>query len=189
MFGVMNMMLNVLHEVEPDLGTSFYEETNPVARLLSARTRQELEDVIFEVIDRLVGRQESKTPDIQGKLTQIEHYIAAHYFDVGLGVKQVADAFNLSLPYLSRIFKKEKGIGLLYYINSYRVQKAKEIMESDQKATVAEIAGRVGYNSSQTLIRIFKRYEGTTPGQFQTGRTDGEDAEDDDEGADGDPEE
>ena len=189
MFGVMNMMLNVLHEVEPDLGTSFYEETNPVARLLSARTRQELEDVIFEVIDRLVGRQESKTPDIQGKLTQIEHYIAAHYFDVGLGVKQVADAFNLSLPYLSRIFKKEKGIGLLYYINSYRVQKAKEIMESDQKATVAEIAGRVGYNSSQTLIRIFKRYEGTTPGQFQTGRTDGDDAEDDDEGADGDPEE
>ncbi|MFH1879670.1 MAG: AraC family transcriptional regulator, partial [Bacillota bacterium] len=34
-------------------------------------------------------------------------------------------------------------------------------------ATVTEIAGRVGYNSSQTLIRIFKRYEGITPGQYQ----------------------
>ncbi len=167
MFGVMNMMLNVLHEVEPDLGTSFYEETNPIARLLSARTQQELEDVIFEIIDRLVGRQESKTPDIQGKIIQVEHYIAAHYFDVGLGVKQVADAFNMSLPYLSRVFKKEKGIGLLYFINSYRVQKAKEIMDIDRNATITEIAGRVGYNSSQTLIRIFKRFEGTTPGQFQ----------------------
>jgi two-component system, response regulator YesN len=185
MFGVMNMMLNVLHEVEPDLGTSFYEETNPVARLLSARTRQELEDVIFEVIDRLVGRQESKTPDIQGKLTQIEHYIAAHYYDVGLGVKQVADAFNMSLPYLSRVFKKEKGIGLLYYINNYRVQKAKEIMEIDKNASVAEIAGRVGYNSSQTLIRIFKRYEGTTPGQFQTEIAD--DGENDETDEDDDP--
>ncbi len=169
MFGVMNMMLNVLHEVEPDLDPSFYEETNPIARLLSTRTQQELEDVIFEIIDHLVGRQESKTPDLQGKIVQVEHYIAAHYFDVGLGVKQVADAFNMSLPYLSRVFKKEKGVGLLYYINGYRMQKAKEIMEIDKAATITEIAGRVGYNSSQTLIRIFKRYEGTTPGQFQAG--------------------
>jgi len=171
MFGVMNMMLNVLHEVEPDLGTSFFEETNPVARLLSARTHQELEDMIFQIIDRLVGCQESKTPDMQDKIIHVEHYIAAHYFDVGLGVKQVADAFDMSLPYLSRVFKKEKGIGLLNYINSYRVNKAKEIMKIDESATVAEIAQKVGYNSSQTLIRIFKRYEGTTPGQFRDGQS------------------
>ena len=170
MFGVMNMMLNVLHEVEPDLDNTFYEEANPVARLLEARTQQELEDVVFDITDRLVGRQESKTPDIAEKLTQVEHYIVTHYYDVGLGVKQVADAFDMSLPYLSRMFKKEKGIGLLYYINSYRVQKAKEIMEVNPSATVAAIATRVGYNSSQTLIRIFKRYEGITPGQYPAGR-------------------
>ncbi|HPF88467.1 MAG TPA: AraC family transcriptional regulator [Candidatus Limiplasma sp.] len=167
MFGVMNMMINVLHEVEPDLDTTFWEETNPVERLLSARTQQELEDVIFDIIDRLVGRQESKSPDIQEKLTLVEHYIVTHYYDVGLGVKQVADAFDMSLPYLSRMFKKEKGIGLLYYINNYRVEKAKEIMTINPGETVAGIAGRVGYNSSQTLIRIFKRYEGITPGQYQ----------------------
>ncbi|HPJ02672.1 MAG TPA: AraC family transcriptional regulator [Candidatus Limiplasma sp.] len=167
MFGVMNLMLNVLHEVEPDLDPAFYEETNPVARLLSARTQQELEDVIFDIIDRLVGRHENKPPDIQDKLTQVEHYIETHYYDVGLGVKQVADAFDMSLPYLSRMFKKEKGIGLLYYINHYRVEKAKEIMSVNPNETVAGIAGRVGYNSSQTLIRIFKRYEGITPGQYQ----------------------
>lgn len=169
MFGVMNMMLNVLHEVEPDLDTTFYEEANPVARLLSARTQQELAEVIFDITDRLVGRQESKTPDIQDKLTQVEHYIVTHYFDVGLGVKQVADAFDMSLPYLSRMFKKEKGIGLLSYINGYRVQKAKEIMEVSSNATVADVARRVGYNSSQTLIRIFKRYENVTPGHYQAG--------------------
>ena len=169
MFGVMNLMLNVLHEVEPDLDPAFYEEINPVARLLSARTQQELDDVIFDIIDRLVGLQESRTPDIQEKLTQVEHYIVTHYFDVGLGVKQVADAFDMSLPYLSRMFKKEKGIGLLYYINNYRVQKAKEIISINPHETVAGVAGRVGYNSSQTLIRIFKRYEGITPGQYQAG--------------------
>jgi two-component system, response regulator YesN len=172
MFGVMNMILNILHEVEPDLGTSFIEEMNPVAGLLSARTHQELEDMIFQIIDRLVGSQESKNPDIQDKIVHVEHYIAAHYFDVGLGVKQVADAFDMSLPYLSRMFKKEKGIGLLSYINSYRVAKAKEIMKIDESATVAEIAQKVGYNSSQTLIRIFKRYEGTTPGLFRDNQTD-----------------
>ena len=167
MFGVMNMMLNVLHEVEPDIDATFYEETNPVETLLSARTMKELSDALFHIIDHLIGRQENKTTDIKDKLIQVEHFVAARYFDGNLSVQQIADNFGLSLPYLSRVFKKEKGVGLLDYINRYRVKKAKKMMEMDENMTISDVAEKVGYNSSQTLIRIFKRYEGVTPGHFR----------------------
>jgi AraC-like DNA-binding protein len=168
MFGVMNMMLNILHEVGPDVGTAFYEETKPLEALLSARTMQELEDVMFQIVEQLIGRQEQKPAHLQAKLAQIEHYIATHYYDPGMGVRQVADRFGLSLPYLSREFKREKGLGVLQFINTCRIDKAKQIMDSEGSAMVAQIAARVGYNSSQTFIRIFKQYEGITPGQYRT---------------------
>ena len=173
MFGVMNMMLNVLHEVEPDIDAIFYEEVNPVETLLSARTMKELEDALFFIINRMIGRKEGKTSDIYNKIAHIEHYVATHYYQWDLSVQQIADTFGISLPYLSRMFKRERGIGLLDYIKQYRVAKAKEIMAENESLTVYEVAASVGYNNSQTFIRIFKHYEGVTPGSYRSAQEDG----------------
>lgn len=167
MFGVMNMMLNVLHEIEPDMTTDAYSDFSPVETLLNARSPSELERIVFDIIGRLVGAQEIKNADAKPRIKQIQRYIAANYFNVNLSVQMVADAYDISLPYLSRIFKKQYGFGLLDYINRYRVEKAKELLRSGGEESVASIASRVGFNSSQTLIRVFKRYENMTPGQYK----------------------
>lgn len=167
MFGVMNMMLNVLHEIEPDMMDSAYGDFSPMEALVSARSPSELEKVVFDIIGQLVGAQESKNADVRTNVKQIQRYIAANYFDLNLSVQKVADAYNVSLPYLSRIFKKESGTGLLDYIIRYRVDKAKELMTSNPEESIASIAVRVGFCSSQTLIRAFKRCEGITPGHYR----------------------
>lgn len=167
MFGVMNMMLNVLHEIEPDLTNEAFTTFSPVEALLSARSPSELEKIMFDIMGKLVGLQEGKAVDSKPRVEQIQRYIAANYFDVNLSVQMIADAYDMSLPYLSRIFKKETGSGLLDYINRYRVRKAKEFMQADRDEIIASIAARVGFNSSQTLIRAFKRCEGITPGQYK----------------------
>ena len=166
MFGVMNMMLNVLHEIEPDILTSAYSNFNPLEALISARSPSELERIVFDIIGHLVGAQEQNT-DSKPRVKQILQYIAANYYDVNLSVQMIADTYEISLPYLSRIFKKEYGTGLLDYINRYRVEKAKELMQTSGDESIASIATRVGFGSSQTLIRAFKRYEDMTPGQYR----------------------
>ena len=163
----MNMMLNTLRSIEPDLNNVFCESGQPVNQLLSARTMQELADVIFNIIEELQRLQAERNDTMKSRLQKIEKYIAAQYFDPNLNVQQVADHFGISLPYLSREFKSAKGIGVLDYINQYRVNKAKEMIDQNDGATISEIAQRVGYSSSQTLIRIFKRYEGVTPGKYR----------------------
>ncbi len=167
MFGVMNMMLNVLHEIEPDIIASAYSDIKPMETLISARSPSELEKVVFDIIGHLVGAQENKSADIKPRVKQIQRYISANYFDANLSVQMVADTYDISLPYLSRVFKKEYGTGLLDYINRYRVDKAKELMQASSEESLASIAARVGFGSSQTLIRAFKRYENTTPGQYR----------------------
>lgn len=167
MFGVMNMMLNVLHEIEPDILTYANSGFMPMETLISARSPSELERIVFDIIGRLVGAQETRNADTKPRVKQIQRYIAANYFDINLSVQLIADTYDMSLPYLSRIFKKEYGTGLLDYINRYRVDKAKELMQASGEESVASIATRVGFGSSQTLIRAFKRYEDTTPGQYR----------------------
>jgi len=168
MFGLMNMMLNTLHEIEPDLKADFYKECKPIERILSAKNMHELETVLFDIVEHLIGRQENHPNDVQEKIRQIIRYVKAHYYDPNLGVRMIADEFDLSLPYLSRIFKENTQVGLLSYINQYRIDKAKEILAENDGINLADLAQRVGYSCSQTLIRIFKRHEGMTPGNYRS---------------------
>ena len=171
MFGLMNLMINALHEIEPDVTADFYKECRPIERILSARNMRQLETVLFGIVDQLIGRQEHSPTDAQEKLPLIIGYIKSNYFRPELSVQMIADEFGLSLPYLSRIFKESHSVGMLTFINQYRVNKAKEMMAEDDSITLAEVAQRVGYNCSQTLIRIFKRHEGMTPGSYRAALT------------------
>ena len=76
----------------------------------------------------------------------------------------VAETFNLSGAYVSKLFKISTGVGLLDYIHQRRICKAKELLKEGMN--VAEVAAKVGYNNSNAFIRVFKKYEKITPGQY-----------------------
>ncbi|MCH5287589.1 MAG: helix-turn-helix domain-containing protein [Christensenellaceae bacterium] len=167
MFGLMNIMLNLFHEIAPDVDVSLYETSGIQERLLTAKTMTELKQTILGAFDQLIGMKDGRD-DNDVRADGVIKYVARHYFEESLSVQQIADAFHVSLPFLSRRFKKETNSGMLDYINRYRIQKAKEMMLRDPEMTISDVAERVGYNSSQTLIRVFKRYESITPGQWKT---------------------
>jgi YesN/AraC family two-component response regulator len=68
------------------------------------------------------------------------------------------------MSYLSRSYKKFRGINLLDYIHKIRIEKAKLIINS---TNLKDVAQQVGYYESKALIRVFKKYEGVTPGRFK----------------------
>ena len=155
----------------PEMGTNPDDLNDPMELLLHARTMQELEDVMSRILQQLRMQHEETQDQLGARLDAVTRFIHANYADENLSVQMLADHFELSLPYLSREFKNSRGIGVLNYINHYRIEKAKEILTQEEGITLSETARRVGYSSSQTLIRIFKRYEGVTPGQYRSGKT------------------
>lgn len=169
MFSIMNLMLHSLREIRPIVGDSVISDDNMASMLTKARTMQELEDSIRQIFNLLRSQQaQAQAEDkLEDRLERVVHFIHNQYADPNLSVQLLADKFSMTLPYLSREFKKAKGVGLLSYINAYRIEKAKSILCSNEQLPLEELALMVGYTSSQTLIRIFKRYIGVTPGQYR----------------------
>ncbi len=79
---------------------------------------------------------------------------------------QLAEMHGMSTSYFSKSFKRVAGVGLLDYIHSLRIQRAKILLETADKSINA-VAAEVGYTNSLTMIRAFKRYEGITPSEYK----------------------
>ncbi|WP_211746122.1 AraC family transcriptional regulator [Paenibacillus sp. Marseille-Q4541] len=83
--------------------------------------------------------------------------------DISLEV--YADQYNIKPFKLSRAFKQMKGINYIDYLTSLRIEKCKEMLVSTD-LKINEIAATLQYQPSY-LIRLFKKAEGMTPGQFR----------------------
>ena len=94
-------------------------------------------------------------------------YIQRHYMESNLNVTMVADLMHLTPSYASAMFKKHTGQSILDVINGARITHAKEML-AGTKQSIEEIAEQSGYYNASTFIRIFKKFEGVTPGQYRT---------------------
>ena len=81
------------------------------------------------------------------------------------GIEQVARALALSARTLQRRLAEEESTfaGLL---DDERRQLARALL-ADARLSLAEVASRLGYSEPRAFQRAFKRWTGTTPGQFR----------------------
>ena len=68
---------------------------------------------------------------------------------------------------VSKAFREFRQESILYYINYRRVQEAKQLMKQNKgDILMNDLYTRVGFGSINTFIRVFKKYEGITPGSY-----------------------
>ena len=87
--------------------------------------------------------------------------------DPDLSVAGLADRFAVSPSHLSRFFKQQMGVGLLDYIHRCRIDEAKTLMKDNPAIRVKEVADRTGFYNVSAFIRVFKKIEHMTPGQYR----------------------
>ncbi len=167
MFGLINLVLNAIEMDKTSEDNPFYSDLNPVQRLLQAATIQELKSEIMSIIETLILHYSDKEETTDKKLQYIDRYIEAHYMDHDLSVQQLAIKFKLSFSFLSKVYKQKNGIGVLEVINACRIRHAKELLLQEPELSLAQIAERVGYGNVQTMLRVFKKSEEQTPGQYR----------------------
>ena len=166
MFNLLGTVLKVLGDVGIE-----YDITTLTSQMLESMLRRgtirelyhhlsvAIEDICLQV------QQSRESGNIQLR-NRIAQYLEENYMDSNLSLLWIADQFHLSGPYLSRYFKDQMGMNFADYLCRLRITKAKELM-CDETLSISEISARVGYNSSNSFIRTFKRYESVTPGQYR----------------------
>ena len=165
-FGLINTTLNAIGEIRTEFDVEFFEKLDPVNKLINTKSIAELKtqvDGIFDsIIEYTADKDKKRLPDW---IFEVERYINQHYHETDISIAGISDQLGMSVSYLSRTFKKYKGVGLLDYIHKLRIQKAKDLLNADM--SLNDIAAKIGYLESKSLIRSFKRYEGVTPGKFR----------------------
>lgn len=78
---------------------------------------------------------------------------------------EVANHFNITLPYLSTIFKKYVGTSIKIYIRTQRIALAKTLLNGD--ASVTDACYNSGFNDCSYFIKHFKNCIGMTPLQYK----------------------
>ena len=92
------------------------------------------------------------------RIEDLRHHILRHLGEP-LTVLDLAEFAHVSDRHLTRIFKSELGMTPYAYIESVRVEKARNELESTD-ATLERIASACGFGTTDTLVRAFRRTAG-----------------------------
>ena len=122
--------------------------------------------LIVSTHHNLMFMESVNAPD---RILAVQNYIHEN-FSMPLSVESVAKKFFFSANYFSRIFRKEIGVGFNAYLNCYRVDKAREMLE-ETELSVGEIAFICGFGSISQFNRVFKSVAGISPRTFRNSKT------------------
>lgn len=78
-------------------------------------------------------------------------------------LEDLAKRFDLPLTTMKSCFKATYGNSVFAYMRIYRMNYAANLLRQEQKLSVAEIAGKVGYDSPGKFSTAFREVMGSTP--------------------------
>jgi signal transduction histidine kinase/AraC-like DNA-binding protein len=141
-----------------------------VRRLAEARVIYQTKDILAEddlaeVLRRTLAREERLPPHTSALVKRAIAFIQQHH-DEPLSRQEIADTIGVSKDYLGRIFQQELGLSPWEYLIRYRVLRAKELLRTTSYS-VAEVATRVGFDTTTYFSHIFHREVGCSPRAFR----------------------
>lgn len=105
-----------------------------------------------------------KKKDIQDY--QILRYIEEHY--QGLTLPELAERFHYSPSHMSHRLKQITGQNFTEYLLRKRMDEAAQLL-TNTNIKIGAVSETIGYNNQEHFIRSFRKYYGTTPGEYRAG--------------------
>ncbi|MEM9695441.1 MAG: AraC family transcriptional regulator [Myxococcota bacterium] len=125
---------------------------------------------LVKLVDRYGVALEEGADDASfdaGRYRRVVEYVAAHLAD-NITVEQLAKVVAMSPSHFARTFKRTVGQSPHRFVMSYRVERAKAMLDDDTLA-LAEVAHRCGFADQAHFSRTFKRFEGQSPSAYRKG--------------------
>lgn len=152
---------------------AFEEMKNKIIAIQPTEPLEAIQEELNSVMETLCGVVRSRKSDSHMRTIEaIKAYIQSAYSDSALTLYRVAEQVERPEKYISQLFKEATGINLSDYLENVRMEQA-SILLKQEALTVDEIAARVGYNSSHSFRRAFKRVTGVSPSVFRQSALDG----------------
>lgn len=147
-------------------GQDAFDDADLQTVLGTAQSEAQAESIAAELFDQLRSKL-AEQPKSDALEDRIMCYMQEQFANPDLTVALIAEHFGLSLSYLSTVFKRQTGKGVLQYLHQLRIREAAQLLR-ETDLPVKTIAERVGYSSNSTLLRSFTRLTGLSPQAYRT---------------------
>ncbi len=126
---------------------------------LTALMRTETADLISFILSESQKRQHRL-------IAKARDFISANYSNSSLSINDIAQDAGCSPSYLSNIFTEYAHENLVTYLNTYRINMAKDLLLNSQ-ILIKDIGFKTGFNTVQNFNRVFKKSVGMTPNEYR----------------------
>lgn len=115
----------------------------------------------YEIIEALYSDFSSETIPNDSLIIKILNYIERNY-QTNLMLVDISEKFELSIPYISKLFKEKTGLNFLDYYDKLRVEHTYyDLLET--QTPILSIALKHGFANNQSYIRAYKKLNGELP--------------------------
>lgn len=98
----------------------------------------------------------------------MEQALLAGYRDPSISAGSLARATGVSQSQVTKLFRKYNATTFLERLHGLRLAEAETLLRTTSLSE-GEIAARVGYNNTVSMIRAFKKYRGVVPSSLRKG--------------------
>ena len=90
------------------------------------------------------------------------------FLEPKITISELAQRTDIPVSYLSQIINERLEQNFFDFINSYRVEEFKNLLQQPENHnfTLLSLAYEAGFNSKSTFNAIFKKFTGSTPSEF-----------------------
>ncbi|MFL1420079.1 GlxA family transcriptional regulator [Pseudomonas fildesensis] len=100
-----------------------------------------------------------------GEILRVQHWLEQH-FAQALVIDEVAGRFGFGVRNFKRRFKEATGYTPIAYVQTLRLERAKQLLEST-RMTLESITYAVGYEDSNSFRRLFQQRVGMLPAAYR----------------------
>lgn len=169
-------VLKEIKDIAPDLGIIIltgHSSEDVAIEAIKGHADDYLEkpiniDNTREIIDGLLEARAGKgaaAGSMDNKVEKVKRFVDRNCYKK-VSLKEAADAVALSPKYLSRIFKEDTGTGFNEYRLSIKLREAKALLK-ETRLNIDQISYKLGYQNTESFIRLFKEFTGKTPTEYR----------------------
>ena len=100
------------------------------------------------------------------KVKAVRQFLMDH-MEENFTQEELSRRFDFPLTPMKNCFRAAYGSSIGAWLTTYRMNQAAELLRSRREMSIAEIAGRVGYDSASKFAIAFRKVMGMAPLEYR----------------------
>lgn len=155
---------NELMTLLVDADNDYYQKYEGYKKVISLKFLEILIKISRDYTSTKIENSQPHFSKAFVKCRSIQNYLNSRYQNK-ITSADIEQVFESNYDYLNRVFQKITGYTILNYLNTLRINKAKDLFDTTP-IKISEVGYLVGIDDPYYFSKLFKKHTGMTPSQY-----------------------